>query len=229
VSATAAVGAQTTTTTRTAGGRLGALAGFAFAFLFLLGTATLNIPRGASDAKLVSWWADSGNQTTAIVSMYLFVVAGLCFLVFLARLRSRLLAAEGGTGELTSLVVASGAVFVAMLLVAAASRGVVGFAVKSPGDGESLPGADTLRYLPQTGYAALGIGGLLAAAVAMATTSWLIVRTAVFGRWLAWLGSATALVIVVAAAALVGMVAIPAMLIWVLAVSVVMLRAPRSA
>jgi hypothetical protein len=191
-----------------------------------MGTATLNIPRGASDAKLVAWWADSGNQTTAIVSMYLFIVAGLCFLVFLTKLRSRLLAAEAGTGELTSLVVASGAVFVAMLLVAAASRGVIGFAVKSPGDNESLPGADTLRYLPQTGYAALGIGGLLAAAVAMATTSWLIVRTAVFGRWLAWLGAASALVIVVAAAALVGMVAIPAMLIWVLAVSVAMWRAP---
>ena len=218
---------RATTTTRTAGGRLGALAGLAFAFLFFMGTATLNIPHGASDAKLVAWWADSGNQTTAIVSMYLFIVAGLCFLLFLAKLRSRLLAAEGGTGELTSLVVASGAVFVAMLLVAAASRGVIGFAVKSPGDNESLPGADTLRYLPQTGYAALGIGGLLAAAVAMATTSWLIVRTAVFGRWLAWLGAATALVIVVAAAALVGMLAIPAMLIWVLAVSVAMWRGPR--
>ena len=226
MSATAAVGAQGTTTSRTVGGRLGALAGLAFAFLFFMGTATLNIPHGVSDAKLVAWWADSGNQTTAIVSMYLFIVAGLCFLLFLAKLRSRLLAAEGGTGELTSLVVASGAVFVAMLLVAAASRGVIGFAVKSPGDNESLPGADTLRYLPQTGYAALGIGGLLAAAVAMATTSWLIVRTAVFGRWLAWLGAATALVIVVAAAALVGMVAIPAMLIWVLAVSVAMWRAP---
>jgi len=83
-------------------------------------------------------------------------------------------------------------------MVAAASRGVIGFAIKSPGDNESLPGADTLRYLPQTGYAALGIGGMLAAAVAMVTTSWLIVRTAVFGRWLAWLGVATALVVVVA-------------------------------
>ncbi|MET0939329.1 MAG: hypothetical protein ABWY51_08925 [Gaiellaceae bacterium] len=227
MSATAAVGAQATPTTRTAGRRLGALAGLAFTFLFFMGTATLNIPHGASDAKLLAWWADSGNQTTAIVSMYLFIVAGLCFLLFLTKLRSRLLAAEGGTGELTSLVVASGAVFVAMLLVAAASRGVIGFAVKSPGDSESLPGADTLRYLPQTGYAALGIGGLLAATVAMATTSWLIVRTAVFGRWLAWLGAATALVIVVAAAALVGMLAIPAMLIWVLAVSVAMWRAPR--
>jgi hypothetical protein len=224
VSATAAVGTQTTTTTRTAGGKLGAIAGLVFALLFLMGTAMLNIPRGTSDAKLVAWWADSGNQTTAVVSMYFFAVAGLVFLLFLAKLRSRLLVVEGGTGELTSLVVGSGAVFVAMLLVAAASRGVIGFAIKSPGDNESLPGADTLRYLPQIGYAALGIGGMLAAAVAIATTSWIILRTAVFGRWVAWVGALVAIVVVVASVALVGMLAIPAMLVWVLAMSVAMWR-----
>ena len=207
--------------------RTGAAAGFAFSFLFLIGTAILNIPRGVSDGKLVSWWSESGNQLTAVASMYLFIAAGLCFLFFLAKLRSRLLTAEGGTGELTSLAVASGAVFVAMLFVAAASRGVVGFAIKSPGDNESLPGADTLRYLPQTGYAALGAGGLLAAAVAMATTSWLIVRTAVFGRWLAWVGAAAAILVVIANVALVGMLAIPAMLVWALATSVAMWRGAR--
>ena len=207
--------------------RTGAAAGFAFSFLFLIGTAILNIPRGVSDGKLVSWWSESGNQLTAVASMYLFITAGLCFLFFLAKLRSRLLTAEGGTGELTSLAVASGAVFVAMLFVAAASRGVVGFAIKSPGDNESLPGADTLRYLPQTGYAALGAGGLLAAAVAMATTSWLIVRTAVFGRWLAWVGAAAAILVVIANVALVGMLAIPAMLVWALATSVAMWRGAR--
>ena len=136
--------------------------------------------------------------------------------------------AEGGTGELTSLVVAGGAVFVAMLFVAAAARGGIGFAIKSPGDNEPLPGADTLRYFPTIGYAALGTGGLLAAAVAIATTSWLIVRTAVFGRWLAWVGAGAALLIVVASVALVGMLAIPAMLVWVLAMSVAMWRGARS-
>ena len=174
MSATATVDTSTAITARTAGGRLGALAGLAFAFLFFMGTAMLDLPHGVSDEKMVAWWSDSGHQLTVVVSMYLFVLAGLCFLVFLAKLRSRLLAAEGGTGELTSLVVAGGAVFVAMLFVAAASRGGIGFAIKAPGDDELLPGADTLRYYPTIGYAALGAGGLLAAAVAMATTSWLI-------------------------------------------------------
>ncbi len=219
---------STAITTRTRGGRLGAVAGGAFALLFFVGIAMLNIPQAVSDEKLVAWWSDSANQLTAVVSMYVFVLAGLCFLVFLAKLRSRLLAAEGGNGELTSLVVASGAVFVAMLFVAATARGVIGFAVQSPVNDEPLPGADTLRYLPQIGYAALGTGGLLAAAVAMATTSWLILRTAVFGRWLAWVGAAAALVVVAASVALSAVVAIPVMLVWALATSVAMWRGARS-
>lgn len=227
MSATATVDAHTASTARAAGGRVGALAGLAFAFLFFMGTAMLDIPHGVSDQKLVAWWADSGHQLTTVLSMYSFVLAGLCFLGFLVQLRSRLLAAEGGPGVLTTLVVASGVVFVAMLFVAAASRGVIGFAIKSPVGDESLPGPDTLRYLPQTGYAALGAGGLLAAAVAMATTSWLIVRTAVFGRWLAWIGAAAALLIVVASAALSGVIAIPAMLVWALATSAAMWRGAR--
>jgi hypothetical protein len=224
VSTTVGVG---TRTTRTTGGRLGALAGVAFAVLFLLGTAILNIPNGVSDQKLVAWWSESGNQLTAVISMYGFLLAGLCFLAFLVQLRSVLLAAEGGTGVLTALVVASGAVFVAMLFVGAASRGAIGFALTSPGANESLPGPDTLRYLPQTGYAALGAGGLLAAAVAMATTSAVIVRTAVFGRWLAWVGAVAALLVVAANAVLLGMIAIPAVLVWALATSVALWRGAR--
>lgn len=227
MSATATVDTRTAISARTAGGRVGALAGLAFAFLFFMGTAMLNIPHGVSDEKLIAWWSDGGNQLTAVVSMYSFVLAGLCFLVFLVQLRSRLLAAEGGSGVLTTLIVASGVVFVAMLFVAAASRGVIGFASKSPVDNESLPGPDTLRYMSQPGYAALGAGGLLAAAVAMATMSWLIVRTAVFSRWLAWVGAAAAVIIVVANAALAGVVVIPAMLVWALATSVAMWRGAR--
>jgi len=211
-------------TARTAGGRLGALAGLAFSFFFFMGTAMLDLPRSVSDREMVAWWSESGHQRTTVVSMYFFVLAGLCFLVFLAKLRSRLLTAEGGNGELTSLAVASGAVFVAMLFVAGAARGGIGYAITSPVGDESLPGADTLRYFPWIGYAALGAGGLLAAAVTMATTSWLILRTAVFGRWLAWLGGAAALVIVVANIALSGALVIPVMLVWTVAVSVALWR-----
>jgi hypothetical protein len=210
-----------------AGSRLGAIAGLAFAASLFVGVAMLDLPKNATDQELVSWWADGGHRTAAVVSMYLFVVAGLCFLVFLVKLRTRLLAAEGGAGELTTLVVVAGVVFVAMLLVAAASRGVLGFAVDSPANDESLPGPDTLRYLPQIGYAVTGTGGLLAGALTMATTSFLVVRTAVFGRWLAWVGVLATLAVVGAAAALSAVFAIPAVLVWALATSVALWRDER--
>jgi hypothetical protein len=224
MSATATIENQTVPARLARSSRLGALAGLAFTLCFFIGVAILDIPDGATDADLVAWWSDSGNQTTAIVSMYLFVLAGLCFLVFLAKLRSRLLAAEGGAGELTAVAVAAGVVFVSMLFVAAVSRGVIGFAVKSPVNDESLPGPDTLRYVPQLGYAATGTGGLLAAALTMATTSLLIMRTAVFGRWLAWVGAIAALLVVAASSLLSGVFAIPALYVWTLAVSTALWR-----
>ena len=144
--------------------RIGSLAGVGFAIFFFVGVAMLEIPENATDQELVAWWSDSGNRTAAVVSMYLFVLAGLCFLIFLVALRSRLLAVEGGSGDLTALAVGSGLVFVSLLSVAAAARGVIGFAVESPANNEPLPGPDTLRYLPQIGYAITGTGGLLAAA-----------------------------------------------------------------
>lgn len=56
VSATATVDKGTAITARTAGGRLGALAGLAFAFLFFIGTAMLDLPHGVSDRR----WSPGG-------------------------------------------------------------------------------------------------------------------------------------------------------------------------
>jgi hypothetical protein len=223
---TTTIEAATARETGSAGTRIGAAAGTVFALCLFAGVAMLGIPRGATDQELVSWWSDTGNQATAVVSMYLFVLAGLSFLVFLAKLRSRLLEAEGGAGELTSLAFASGVVFVAMLFVAAASRGVIGFAALSPANDETLPGPDTLRYLPQIGYAVTGTAGLLSVALTVAVTSVLVFRTAVFGRWLAWIGVAVFAVVAVAAALLSAVFAIPALLVWALATSVALGRRP---
>jgi hypothetical protein len=219
--------AEPATAARRTRSAVGALAGLAFAICFFVGVASLELPEHASDAELVAWWSDSGNRITAVVSMYLFVVAGLCFLGLLAVLVARLRERQGGTAELT-VVLTSGAVFVAMLFVAAVARGVIGFAVESPVNDESLPGPDTLRYVPQVGYAATGTGGMLAAALLMATVSVLVVRTQAFGSWLAWIGGAAALVAVAASVALSGVLAIPAVLVWALAASVALWRGARA-
>lgn len=219
---------------RSAGGELGtrlaALAGIGFAVMFLIGTAVLNVPTKATDRELVQWWSSNSHQTDALVSMIAFTLAGLFFLVFLAQLRTRLLSAEGGAGTLTTIVFSAGLLFVAALFTAATARGVIGYALKSPGVDANIPGVDLLRYLPQISYVVLGFCGLLSAALAIAVTSVMAFRTGVFGRLLAWLGVACAAGLVAANVILVGVGAIPAMLLWAVAISVSFWRAsPRTA
>src|SRR4051794_1029560 len=93
--------AEPATAARRTRSAVGALAGLAFAICYFVGVASLELPEHASDAELVAWWSDSGNRATAVVSMYLFVVAGLCFLGLLAVLVARLREREGGIAELT--------------------------------------------------------------------------------------------------------------------------------
>ena len=127
-------------------------------------------------------------------------------------------------GAATSLVAAAGTVFATLLLVAGALRGVIAFAVISPVNGEPLPGPDTLRYIPELGFAVTGTGGMLAAALCIAATSWLVATTAAFGRWVAWIGAAAVLVVLGSTAALSAVLALPALFVWTLAVSVAMWR-----
>jgi ABC-type enterochelin transport system permease subunit len=164
----------------------------------------LNAPTKATDGELVQSWSSGSHQLGALVSMISFTLAGLFFLVFLANLRARLLAAEGGAGTLTTIVFSAGLLFGAALFAAATARGVISYAVKSPAAGEPLPGADLLRYLPQISYVVLGFCGLLSAALAIAVTSFLAFRTRVFGRLLAWLGVACAAGLIAANAILIG-------------------------
>jgi hypothetical protein len=210
------------TLVRSARGKLAGLSGIGFALAYLIGTASLNAPLRGNDQKIVEFWSDGGNQTAAVISMYCFAIAGLLFLVFMSNLRARLATLDTGSANLSEIVFGSGLVFVVMLFVSGVARGVIGFGTKSHWS-QPVPNADLLRYLPQISYAAGGLA-LLAAAVAIATTSVLILRGGAFGRWLAWLGFVVSLVLVVANGLLAGVAVIPAMLIWALAASFAMWR-----
>jgi hypothetical protein len=210
------------TIVRSARGKAAGLSGIGFAIAYLIGTASLNAPLSGTDQKIVDFWSDGGNQTAAVVSMYCFAIAGLLFLVFMSSLRARLATLDTGSTKLSEIVFGSGLVFVVMLFVSGVARGVIGFGTKSHWS-QPVPNADLLRYLPQISYAAGGLA-LLAAAVAITTTSVMILRGGAFGRWLAWLGFVVSLVLVVANGLLAGVAVIPAMLIWALAASFAMWR-----
>jgi hypothetical protein len=219
--------AHTRTTARSLGTSVAALAGILSALAFLIGTAVLNVPMKASDSELVHWWSSDSHQVEALASMVSFTLAGMLFLVFLAHLRTRLLTAEGGAGTLTTIVFSAGQLFVATLFVAATVRGVISYAVKSPAGGQPLPSIDLLRYLPQISYVVLGFCGLLAVALAMGVTSLLAFRHSAFGPVIAWCGILCAAGIVAADGLLLGSLAIPAVLLWIIATSVGLARSVR--
>jgi hypothetical protein len=205
--------------------RIGALAGVAFVALLFCSTAMVDAPRGATDAELLSWWSDDGNLTNVLVSTYLQVGAGVCFLLFAIGLRAALMAREDGSRPLSTLAFVAAVVFVALLLASDGPRGVIAAGVKL--NDEALPAPDFLRYMPQLGYVLLGTIGGVVAGVSTAAASLVIVRTGAIGRWSGMLGLLCAAVIVVAAVAL-GPWFIPMFLVWVLASSAALWRSAGS-
>ena len=205
------------------GRRAAALAGVAFAVLLFLGVAVLNPPVDATDTELVDWWSAHANQTAAAVSMYLFAAAAISFLGFLTHLSARIRAGAGG-GQPSQLTFAAGIVSATTLAVAAAARGVVGKATAL--NDQPLPGADALRYLSQLASATLGVLAMLSIAATILALSYAILRTGVLGRWLAWLGIIAAAALLAVQTTFFGELAIPAVLIWTIAASIAIWRAP---
>jgi hypothetical protein len=209
--------------------RVAALAGLGFAITLFLAVASVDMPKKKTDQQVLDWWSDSGHRAAATVSMYLVLAAGLAFAVFATRLRAHLRRAEGGPTAPaaptpgTDLVHAAGLVFVALVFVAGALRGVIGAAVDFAD--EPLPGVDVLRFVPQLSATMLGVFAMAAAGCFIAAASWVIAHTGAFARWVAWLGVVAVVGIVAAGAAFVAAFAIPLVLIWVLAVSIQLWRA----
>jgi len=202
--------------------RLAAASGIAFVALFVAAAFVLDIPGHDDSEEIVNaFYADSGNRARVLIAAYLLAAAGLSFLWFLAHLRGKLSAAEGEPATLSAVTFASGVVFVAMLFAGAAAQSpTYAFSV----DLFDEPQSELTRAtIPHQGYSML-IFGLLAVALTVASTSLAIIRTRVYPPWLAWLGFAVAVLL------LFGLLFLPmlALIVWVLAVSVVLLRSDNA-
>lgn len=203
---------------------LGAAAGIGFAILLFLSVASVDPQRGVTDQALQTWWADSGNRDGFVISMYMLLLACPLFLLFVARLRKRLQAADAAGWADT--VLACGIVVTTALGLCAVLRGVVAGSVRF-GD-EPLPGVDTLRFATDLAYFSWDLV-IIFVVVLVAMVSGLALVTRALPRWLGWLGvpvavgSATLLVMQSAPMAL------PLLNIWVLAGSVYLLRSPVGA
>lgn len=203
---------------------LGAAAGAAFSLLLFLSVASVDPQRGVSDQELQDWWADSGHRTGFVISMYTLLVACPLFLLFVSRLRMRLRAADASGWADT--VFACGIVATTALGVCAITRGVVAGSMRFAD--EPLPGVDTLRFQTNLAYAAWDLV-ILFMAVLVAVTSILAILTHVLPRWIGWLGVPVTIGSAVLVAVHLAPFSIPLFIIWVLANSVQLWRAPALA
>ncbi len=195
----------------------GAIAGLAFSLLLLAAFWSLDPLRAASDAELLAWWTNSANLRDNVISMYFMLACVPCFLLFLVTLRGRLEKAEKEGASLSGFVFAAGLCFAAAVLIAGSARGLIAQSVKF-GD-EPLPGPDTLRYVTAFSMAIFGLVAMPAAAITVGAASWLIIRTRVMAVWLGWAGFVAVAGVAVATAFLVGALAAPLVMLWVVAAS----------
>lgn len=195
------------------------IGGIIFIVLLVIGTGLVgdHPDPDAPEQEIADYLGDSGNHTRNIIGAYLWAVAGIAFLWFLTHLRGVLRAAEGAPGTLSNLGFASGLAFTVLLMAAGAVIAAVAGAVEFRDAPITEP--DLVRTLPQMGYAMMLLGGGFAALVLVLTTSIISLQTAVFPQWLAWLGIVAAIVLLFA------VIFLPmiALLVWVLAVSIVLL------
>jgi MFS family permease len=205
------------------GSRIAALAGIGFVVLYVAAWFVSQSPDSDdASAQIAAYYSDKDHRTLMIVSAYLFVAAGLLFLYFLAGLRARLL--EGATHAADAwgtFIVTAGAVFVGLLVVGAMAIASVP-ASMSFGGADAPERGDLVTVIQSAGYGMILVGAMLSAAAMIAATSLLTLRTGTLPRWSAWLGLAAAVLLLFAVVWFPQIV----LLIWVLAISVILLRQP---
>ena len=201
---------------------LGALAGVGFAVLFLFSLAVIDPLKNPTNQELLTWWADVGKQRDSMISMYSMLLSAPLFLIFLVQLCNRLRSAGQSAESWSGLVFGAGVAYVALVAVTAFSRGVIAQSIRV--SDEPIPGPDTLRYATALSQAAFSLAAIPFAAIVVAAGSVIIVRTGVLARWLGWLGLVVAAVSLVTVLLLVGALASPLILLWVVATSFVIWR-----
>ncbi len=206
------------------------ISGVVFAILFVLGMAMMSLPVGggsSTDEEIRDFYADSGDRTRVVISMYLLVLSAIAFMVFLAGLYSsvRWPRDSGEDRELPLATLITGIAFAAMLLAGAAALGAIAGGIQLGDEPETLGDTGIARFLGHTGYALILVCGALTAAAMIALVSMRILQNeALAPRWVAWVGFALA-VVLLAGIIWLPMVALP---LWVLIASFTVLARETS-
>jgi|tagenome__1003787_1003787.scaffolds.fasta_scaffold20824522_1 hypothetical protein len=184
--------------------------------------AVINVPHEPSDAELLRWWQDSANRMSGVVSgMAALVVAGTIPIVLNHLHR---LDAVSRSPQWWAFARSMGAAVTAVWLVTGAARSTLGHLVDVMN--EPLPSVDVLRFATAFNYTLLGQFGMAVLAACMLAVSVVVLRTAVFGRWLGYVGCACSVVMILAVLAQYGAFTTPLAIVWSLCLAVAIWRQP---
>lgn len=213
--------------------QLAPLTGIAVLVLGLAGLIVLEGPadRPELDAPRAVILAYFGDRDTVIFGSFLLMLAAVFFLWFVGVLRAVLRRAEGDVGRLSAIAYGGGVAAAAFMLAVPASN-VAGalFAEQL-----SPEGAQTFYLFGD----AFLYPAAMAAAVLVAATALVAIRTGALPRWLAWLSLALALWLLIPPlgssggtqpenpAAWTGLAALPAVPLWTAVTGVVLVLKSR--
>jgi hypothetical protein len=195
--------------------RYAALTGVAAVVLWVIGVIISESgaarPEDERAENILAWYAD--NENTIIAGELIFVLGVLFFIWFMGSLRSRLVAAEGGTGRVSSIAFASGMLASLALVVQAAALIQPTFADEGELSGEA---AQAMSILSD---ATFGVVEVMLIPLLVATAI-VVLRHGALPRWLAWFSFLLALLLAIIPIGWLGVIfGVP---LWVLVTSVLL-------
>ncbi len=169
--------------------RAGAIAGIVFSILLIISLVLIRISVPATPGDAGTWLSDSEKSVRLALGLLPF--AGIAFLWFIGVMRDRMGAQEDRF--FSTVFLGSGLLFLAMIFTYSAVLGALIMAyAASPG---KLMDSGIYTFARTVAYQIAAVYAVRMAAVFMISTSTLAIRIAMFPRWMAFLGYALALLL----------------------------------
>jgi len=173
-------------------GQAAGVAGLIFSGLLLASLilfAQIGNPEPGQD--LAEWFEKEASSTISLVGLYLIPFAGIAFLWFMAVIRDRAGSREDRFFD--TVLLGSGLLFIAMLFAGATSYiSVLG---RARGGSSIVADGEMIGFSRTLGFAFFNVYAARAAGVFTMVSSSIILRTGFLPRWIAFLGLAVALVL----------------------------------
>jgi hypothetical protein len=172
-----------------------AIAGILFSVLLAISIVLVRLSLSSDPAEAGQWLSDGGRRTSVVVAVNLIPFAGIALLWFIGVIRDRI-------GELedrffATVFLGSGLLFIAMIFAATAASD----ALLASFDSAPSTAAEKMLwdFGSQASFSLLNVFAMRMAAVFVISASTIAMRTGVIYRWLALLGLAIGLTLLVAA------------------------------